>query len=42
MNDFEKQTRLRNMGCKVLIIGEYEVKNENFYNIIVDDIRKQK
>jgi DNA mismatch endonuclease, patch repair protein len=40
INDFEKQTQIRNKGYKVLIIWECEVKNKSFYNTIVDDIRK--
>jgi DNA mismatch endonuclease, patch repair protein len=40
LNDFDKQTQLINMGYRVLIIWECEVKNKSFYNTIINDIRK--
>ena len=40
LNDFEKQTQLKNMGYRVLIIWECDVKNKSFYNTIINDIRK--
>lgn len=39
INDFEKQTQLINMGYKVLVIWECEVKYKNFYKTIIDDIK---
>ncbi len=39
-NDSIKQAQLRNMGYKVLIIWECEIKNKEFYNTIIDDIKE--
>jgi len=38
-NDLNKQTQLRNLEYKVLIIWECEIKSKEFYNTIIDDIR---
>ena len=40
LNDFKKQTQLRYMGYRVLIIWECDVKIKSFYNTIIDDIRR--
>jgi len=39
-NDLTKQSQLFNLGYRVLIIWECEIKSKEFYKYIVDDIRK--
>ena len=39
-NDLRKHSQLIDLGYKVLIIWECEIKNKGFYNTIIDDIRK--
>lgn len=40
VNDLEKQTLLRELGYKILIIWECNVKNKTFQNNLLDDIKK--
>lgn len=39
-NDTIKHALLKDAGYKVLIVWECEIKNKEFYNTIIDDIRK--
>jgi DNA mismatch endonuclease (patch repair protein) len=39
-NDLRKHLQLIELGYKVLIIWECEIKNNGFYNTIIDDIRR--
>jgi DNA mismatch endonuclease, patch repair protein len=40
-NDFFKQTQLKSIGYNVLIVWECKIKNKEFYNTIIDDIRRK-
>ena len=39
-NDLNKHSQLYELGYRVLIIWECEIKSKEFYNNIVDDIKK--
>jgi DNA mismatch endonuclease (patch repair protein) len=39
-NDLKKHTQLVTLGFKVLVVWECKIKNKEFYNTIIDDIRK--
>ena len=39
-NDLRKHSQLVELGYKVLIVWECEIKNKGFYNTIIDDIKK--
>lgn len=38
-NDLKVQAQLYNLGYKVIVIWECEIKNKSFYTTIIDDIR---
>jgi len=39
VNDFEKQSQLIEMGYKVIVIWECEIKNKIIFSIIINEIR---
>ena len=39
-NDLRKHSQLVELGYKVLIVWECEIKNKGFYNTIIHDIKK--
>lgn len=39
-NDLVKQEQLKNMGYKVLVIWECKIKNKEFHNTLIDDIKR--
>ena len=39
-NDLKKQSQLMDLGYKVIIVWECEIKSKEFYNTVIDDIRR--
>ena len=39
-NDLKKHSQLIDLGYNVLIVWECKIKNKEFYNTIIDDIRR--
>jgi DNA mismatch endonuclease, patch repair protein len=39
-NDLKKQSQLMDLGYKVIVVWECEIKSKEFYNTVIDDIRR--
>ena len=39
-NDLKKQSQLMDLGYKVIVVWECQIKSKEFYNTVIDDIRR--